>query len=191
MGLWNSGRILRAWMGCEHLFPLTIAAGTPTAMQLQNDIGAVEAWRKSVEEHCQCHLGHGYRIEYAEVGNRQLRPQRLPANLVFDQVHDLVAFIDKGRAVSRFARLLTQIRKSDARLSSWCESYPMEVLDYEKDWNGLLAVVDCMKKNPMPHRSLGELDIPLADSKFIEQHKLVICQLLNLVLPGEYYQAGV
>lgn len=191
MGLWNSGSILRAWMGCEPLFPLTIAAGTPTAKQLQNDIGAVEAWRKSIEEHCQCHLGHGYRIEYAEVSNRQLGPQRLPANLIFDQVHDLVAFIDKGRDVSRFARLLAQIRKSDIRLMPWCERSPMKVLDYEKDWNGLLAAVEYIKKNPAPHRPPGELDIPLVDDKFIEQRKLVICQLLDLVLPGEYCQAGV
>jgi hypothetical protein len=77
--------------------------------------------------------------------------------------------------------LLAQIRKSDPRFISWCEHYPLKVLDYEKDWDRLLTALDYFKQNPAPHGDLLALDIPLVDSKFIEQHKLVISQLLELV----------
>jgi len=182
--LWNSGGVLRAWLGCEELFPLTIAAGKPTAAQLLNQLPVVENWKSSIEEDCQCYSGRGYRIEYAEV-NHHNGQQRLPAKLVFDQPTDLIAFINKGSELSRFARLLGLIRQADARLMPWCEQYPLKVLAYEKGWEHILLVLDYLKENPGFRRSQLEWDIPLVDNKFIEQHKLIIDQLLDLVLPAE------
>lgn len=185
LSLWDSGKVLRAWLGCEDLFPLVFSAGTPTPVQLLNDFAAVEGWKKSIEEHCQCHLGHGYRIEYAEIEHSQMGRQRLPAKLVFDQAYDLAAFIDKGRDLSRFVISLGQIRRSDARLMPWCERYPLKVLDYENDWDRLLQLLNYLKQSPTPGGVLRESDDFPVDSKFIEQHKLIIRQLLDFVLPDQ------
>lgn len=176
MRLWDNGRVLRAWLGCEELFPLVIPAAALTPGQLPNDLAAVENWKNSIEQHCQCHLGHGYRVEYAVIEHSRLGRLRLPARLVFDQAYDLAAFIDKGRDVKRFAQLLGQIRRSDARLMPWCQRYPLKVLQYENDWDRLLSLLDYLKLSPVPD------NLPV-DSRFISQHKLLIGQLLDLALP--------
>ena len=104
---------------------------------------------------------------------------------MFDQVSDLVAFLNKGREVSRFARIVAQVKEADPRLMPWCERYPIKALELEKQVSRLLSVVDFFKQHPTPNRYLRELDIPGVDSKFVEQHKQVIGQLLDLVLPAE------
>lgn len=182
MDLWNSGSVLRARLGCEKLFPLTISAGMPTAGQLQEDFAAAENWKTEIEKGCKCHGGHGYRIEYAEV-DHHLERRRWPEKLVFDQPDDLIAFIHKGRELNRFARLLGQIRQADARLLPWCEQHPLKVLEYEKEWSRMLSVLDYFKQNPALNYSRLESDVPGMDNTFIAQHKLLLSQLLDLVLP--------
>lgn len=185
MYLWDSGRVLRAWLGCEQLFPLVIPAGAPTPSQLARDSGAVLVWKRSIEEHCQCHSGHGYRIEYTETDHAHPGLCRLPERLIFDQVSDLIAFIDKGREVKRFALLLGRIRKSDPRVLPWVEQHPMKALEYGDGWEQLLLVLDYLQKNSMLSLELNDRPMPSEKHKFIQQNKLLITQLLEYVSPGE------
>ena len=180
--LWQNDKLLRAWLGCEALFPLVIGVGKPTATALLNDFSGVRAWKVDLEKHSQCSIGYGYRIEYVDINHRQLGKHRLPSKLVFDRPEDLIAYIKKGKEISRFSQLLGQIKNTDRKLLQWCELHPSKVLKYADDWLRLLSVVSFFKENPQPNRYIRELDIPLVDSKFIEKNKKIISQLLERVL---------
>ncbi|MCP4407687.1 MAG: hypothetical protein GY807_07980 [Gammaproteobacteria bacterium] len=189
--LWNSGRVLRAFLGSDEVFPLMLPAGRPTAAQLLGNFSKVQGWKADLEAGCKCRLDYGYRIEYIEINHQKLGRQRLPKRVIFDAVDDLVAYLRKRTELTRFACLAKTIRHEQPALAYWIERYPMRVLKHDQDWSRLMSVVAFFKANPMPNRYLRELDIPGLDTKFIEQRKGLIAELLDAVLPAEAFVPGI
>jgi hypothetical protein len=180
---WNSGRVLRAWLGQDELFPLAIPVGRPDAGRLLQEFPRVGSWKQSVESGGKCHTGRGYRIEYREVNHRQMGRQRLPQRVVFDEPPDLIEYLGKQREFQRFARLSQDIRRCYPILRGWIERAPLRVLEQGDVWPGLLSVLDFFVANPRPDRYLRELQIPGVDSKFIEANRRILSDLLEQVLP--------
>ncbi len=182
---WNQGKVLRSWLGVELIFPLVLPAGKPTTSLLLKNFAQVRSWKSTLESHSLCHVGHGYRIEYTEINHRQFGHQRLPKSIIFESVDELAAFIGKRGDITRFANILKRIRQQQPGLRNWVERYPLKALTQENNWSRLLAVLEYFKAHPRPGRYLRELDIPDVDTKFIEQHKGLIKELLDIVLPAE------
>jgi len=180
---WNNGRVLRAWLGQEELFPFSIPLGRPTAGSLLKDFPRVGGWKESLENQCKCHMGSGYRIEYREINHRQMGRQRLPLKAVFDEPVELIAFIGKQREFQRFARLARDIRGRFPSLKSWIEAAPLKVLEQGGNWPRLLTVLDYFIAHPRPALYLRELEIPGVDSKFIEGNRRILSELLDRLLP--------
>ena len=183
--------MLRSWLGVEEIFPLRLPAGKPTASQLLSDFAQVRAWKSALESRCRCHTDHGYRIEYAEINHRQFGRQRLPKFVIFESVDDLAAFIGKRGDIKRFANILKLVSRQQPDLRGWLERYPLKALTQQANWPRLLAVLDYFKSHPRPRRYLRELDIPDVDTKFIEQHKGLIRELLDIVLPAAAIDSSV
>ena len=181
--LWDGGRLLRAWMGAEELFPWSLPLAPPRGGRLLEDFAVVRAWKEGVEADCKCAGGEGYRIEYCEIEHRRLGRQRLPERVVFDTSMDLAGYLGKGRALGDFARLARTIRSRFPVLKGWIAEAPMQVLEHQADWPRLLAVLDWFVAHPRPDRYLRELVIPGVDSEFIEGRKRLLADLLDRVLP--------
>lgn len=177
--------MLRAWLGAEELFPLKIPAGRPASSQLLNRFNEVRDWKMTLEQGSKATTGRGYRIEYAEINHRQFGRQRLPGQLVFDRLDDLLAYLRKEREFERFVSLQRMIVQRQPALGPWIDRYPIKMLEQADHWLQLLAVVDFFLANPHPDRYLRELLIPGVDSKFIEQHRGLIAELLDKALPPE------
>ncbi len=188
---WTSGRALRAWLGDGELFPIQIPAGRPSASQLLKSFNEVGDWKRSLEKGCRETTGRGYRIEYAEINHRQFGRQRLPGQLIFDGLEDLLGYLRKQREFERFVQLQRMIVQRQPALGQWIERYPIKMLEQADHWPRLLAVVDFFVDNPHPERYLRELLIPAVDSKFIEQRKGLIAELLDRVLPSESIDSEV
>jgi hypothetical protein len=181
--LWDSGRVLRAWLGHEALFPLEIPLGRPGAGRVLEDFAGVQAWKESIEAGCRCAGGPSYRLEYTEINHRQVGRQRLPVLAVFDDAAELAAFLGKERDLARFARTGREIRARHPVLADWIAERPLEVLAQGAQWPGLLAVLDHLLAHPRPACYARELTIPGVDSKFIEGHRRILAELLDRVLP--------
>jgi len=181
--VWDSGRALRAWLGEEGIFPLSLVVGRPGAQALMEDFPGVRAQVDALEAHSRCALGHGYRIEYTEINHRRLGRQRLPRQVVFDEPLDLIQFVGRQREFRRFARLAGAIRSARPELQDWVRSRPLRVLEQGADWPGILAVLDHFVYHRVRGRYLRELDIPGVDTKFIETHRELLGGLLERVLP--------
>jgi len=183
--IWQSGRLLAAYLRGEELFPLDIPFRKVTAKEALEHYAEVRAGVNLLRDGSKERQGYGYNLEFASVSHRQLGEQLFPARIAFDSLPDLLRLIGKGREFDRFRELAQQTLAEYPALRPWLERYPFKALEKHAVWPQLRAVCRYFQQHPAPQRFLRELDIPGVDSKFVEQNKGVLRELLDLLLPPE------
>jgi len=68
-------------------------------------------------------------------------------------------------------------------VTDWLACRPLLALDHAAHWGEALAILDWSTAHPRPGLYLRQLDIPGVDTKFIETHRALLSELLDLVLP--------
>jgi hypothetical protein len=76
------------------------------------------------------------------------------------------------------------------RLAGWLARRPMQALRLADCWDQLLATVQCIDERQAPGMYLRQVDVPGVDTKFIERHKGVLAELLDLQLARDRVDAG-
>lgn len=177
--LWDRGELLRTLIdgGGGTAFPLRLTLKTPGSTELVDRFETVRAWIAGLS--AMPHL----RIEWREVQHRVLGRQRLPQAVWIDRLDDALALLGRRREAHRFTVLLEQTREQQPDLLPWLVRRPQQALDQADDWYHLLAVVDWVRRHPRPGMYLRQVDLPGVHSKFIEAHRGVLGELLDLVLP--------
>lgn len=145
--------------------------------EFQKELEDIRSFSKEVK-------GYGYTIEWKIVKHKMLGTQDLPSKIMFETASDFERFLQKSREVINFRNDIAQIKKKFPKLRDWIGKNPHKVVDYSNSWNDILKVLDYFFKNPTPQLYLRELPIEV-HTKFIEQHKAVISELLDIVI--EYY----
>lgn len=183
--LWNSGRFLTAYLRGEDLFPVEIPFRKATAKEALERFAEVRAWMNALREGSKERQGFGYAVEFSAVNHRSLGEQHFPSRIVFETLADLLRTIGKRRDFALFCELSEQTLSIHPELRPWLEQSPFKVLENQDAWPRILAVCDYFLKNPAPKRYLRELDIPGVDSKFVEQNRRLLRDLLDILLPQE------
>jgi hypothetical protein len=70
-------------------------------------------------------------------------------------------------------------------LRDWLARRPLVALSHFDKWPRVLAVLDWFVANPRSGLYLRQLDIPGVDTKFIEGHRGLLAELLDIVLPED------
>jgi hypothetical protein len=70
-------------------------------------------------------------------------------------------------------------------LVTWLLVHPAKALTHEQHWEKLVGVVQWIGQNPATERYVREVDVAGVDTKFIEQHRTVLAELLDVQLPPE------
>jgi len=182
--LWDRGDLLRAAVTDDASKPLCLNLKAPSAADLSDRFEAVREWVRSVAETPQV------RIEWREWNHRVQGMQRLPAAVWLDSLQDALTFIGKGRQAQRFQALWQQTVATQPALLAWLSRRPLQALDLADRWERLLAVVAWLQAHPRPGVYLRQVDVPGVDSKFIEAHRGVLAELLDLALPPEVIATG-
>ncbi len=177
--LWDRGDLLRAAVTDAISWPLRLSLKTPGASDLSDRFEAVRDWVRAVADTPQV------RIEWREWNHRVQGTQRLPAAVWLDTLQDALAFIGKGRQAQRFEAVWQQTAAVQRPLLAWLARRPIQALDLADRWERLLAVVAWLQAHPRPGVYLRQVDVPGVDSKFIEAHRGVLTELLDLALPPE------
>lgn len=125
--------------------------------------------------------GYGYTIEWKTIKNKMLGTQDFPSKITFETADDFERFLQKVKEVADFRKNVALINGKFSKLQHWIEKYPQKVIDNSEDWNNILKVLDYFSKNPLPKLYIRELPIEV-HTKFIEQHKAVISELLDIVI---------
>jgi hypothetical protein len=184
--LWDRGRILAARLGGEPLFPLALRLVCPPVRDLSDRFAEARAWIRILEEGSKKTTGQGYEVVYAEVNHRQLGMNRVPQSLRVPSEPDALALIGKRRQSDVFDRLVETTRATHAELLSWIAKRPLALLDYADDWERVLSVVSWFRDHPRPGIYARQIDVEGVHTKFIETHRHLLTELLDLVLPAEH-----
>lgn len=177
--LWERGEILASLVSGEPLFPRRLALKCPTSAEMADRFDAVRAWIVELRATPHC------RVEMREFRHRVFGANAVPHQAWIDGIDDALALIGKRREASRFAALLDATRERQPKLLDWLEKRPLRALELAEAWGRLLDIVAWLENHPRPGVYLRQVDIAGVHSKFIEAHRGVLVELLDIVLPPE------
>jgi hypothetical protein len=186
--IWQRGDLYRAWLQNQSYFPLEIPLKKIAAQTLLNQYSelqdAIILLRQDAKK-------QGYIITDKQVSHRQLGEQKIPALITFNSETIFLDYVAKTRDFLQFQTLAQQSLQQQPQLSEWLIRYPFKMMKFAKVWQQLLTVCAYFKEHPQIDCYLRQLDIEGVDSKFIEQHKAILNELLPQILDERAYQAEI
>ncbi len=183
---WDDGRVLAARLGGAPLFPLAMRLKGPSTAAMGEQFDAVRLWIRELEAGSRPQDGHGYSLVWRDINHRQLGRNRLPEAAVFERQDDLLRWLGLHASALRFDALSSETMAAFPELGGWIARYPLLLLEQGADWPRVLAVLSWFRTHPRPHLYLRQLDIPGADTKFMEKRKGLLTELLDIVLAPEH-----
>lgn len=174
---WERGRIL---IQSAELFPLRIPLKGPTSQQLAERFGEVQEWIRALR------AGEGlYRLEFRSVRHRLIGANLVPFRVFVDTPAQALTLLDKQAEAALYQQLCEAARQRCPELLAWLTRKPLRALELADEWSRMLDVVSWVQAHPDSGLYIRQVDFPGVHTKFIEQHKSVLTELLDLVLPGE------
>jgi len=182
---WESGRILAAMLGGEPAFPLRIPFKKPSTQALSEHFELARQWIAELAAASREQTGIGYQLEWREFNHRQLGRNKIPVSAILESEKDGLALIGKLRDAARFRALVATISEIYPALVPWLRKRPLTVLDQAENWPRLIAVLDWIVRHPRSGVYLRQIGATGVDTKFIERHRSLLGEMLNIVLPPE------
>jgi hypothetical protein len=182
---WEKGRIQATILGGEAIFPLRIPLRGPSTQDLSRQFPAAREWIASLAAAAKEQAGLSYTLEWREIQHRQLGRNRIPVAAIIETEEDALTMIGKKRDATLLRQLATTILNEFPELGPWIVKHPHLVLRSAELWPRLLSLLGQIAQNPRPGVYLRSLNIPGIDTKFIEQHRGLLGELLDIVLLPE------
>jgi hypothetical protein len=173
---WDSGALLGRFAAGHEWEPFSIPIRGPSARLIGEYLPEVRQWAAEWAAAARGPL----RVEYKQVGGRNFGANSIPGRAWLDSYDGAWALLRVGSDVRRLAELIEAARGT--RLVPWLTGHPMRALRLADDWDRLLATVGWIEQRQAPGMYLRQVDVPGADTKFIERHKGVITELLDAQL---------
>ncbi|TXT40160.1 MAG: hypothetical protein FD135_1554 [Comamonadaceae bacterium] len=189
--LWDKGDLLRPCVQGEVMPARRLRLTGPSSTELTERFDDVRAWMKALGCNAPADSAPCYRIALREFRHRVLGACAVPDEIWLDTLDDALALIGRQKEAKRFASLVQQTREQHPVLLPWLEKRPLNALALAEAWPRLLAVVSWLQAHPRPGIYLRQVDLPGVDSKFIELHRGVLGELLDLALPPQAVDASV
>jgi hypothetical protein len=183
---WGRGRILAAMAGGDPIFPYRVPLKGPDSGSMGIRFKEIRAWiDELIAGEKRSDAPGGYRLEWREFNHPQMGNNRIPVAAIVEAEIDGLAILGMRRQAARFSESCERIRESLPALSAWIRRRPMRVLDHAEDWPRLLALLEWAVHHPSPGIYLRQIDAPGVDTKFIERHRALLAELLDIVLPED------
>lgn len=177
--LWERGELLASVVVGQSTFPRRLMLKVPTSTEMADRFDEVRSWIEDIRAVPYC------RIEVREFRHRVFGTNSVPSAAWMNSFDDAVAFIGKRREVARFSALHESTRQRQPQLLDWLAKRPLQALALSDEWSRLLDIVAWLQAHPRPDVYLRQMDIPGVHSKFIEAHRSVLAELLDIALPPE------
>ena len=171
---------LSAIISGEIPFPKIIRSNKTTSKDF------TESGRQKAEliEQSKDRKGFGFTIKYKTVNTKRDSTQDVIDEISFQSEADFLKFIRKESEAEAFKKNAEKILIQFPELNEWIKKYPLKVVQYNESWQHILNVCDYFKQNPKPNLYIRELPVRI-NTKFIENNKGILFELLNAVLPIE------
>ena len=175
--LWDRGELLAGLVTNESLFPKRLVLKGPTSGEMADRFEEVRTWISELRAMPHC------RFVVREFKHRVFGANVVPHEAWIDTIEDALAVIGKQRDVVRFTALADVTRRRQPQLLRWLAKRPIRALELSNEWSMLLEIVAWLQTHPRPGVYLRQVDIPDVHSKFIETHRGILTELLDVVLP--------
>jgi len=183
---WDRGELLGHFVEAGDLFPLRLVLRGPSSAELSEKFDAVRAWAAALQQGERA----GYRLVQREVRHRIIGANRLPAEAWVDTPEDALRLAGKSREVRVFRTLLQATQTRQPALLPWLRRQPLRALELADDWPRLLDFVAWLQTHPRPGIYLRQVDLPGIHSKFLEAHRGLLADWLDLALAVEAIDTG-
>jgi hypothetical protein len=183
--LWDKGELLRPCVQGDALPPRRLRLSGPSSTELSERFDDVRAWMAALGCNAPVGAAPRWRIVPREFRHRVLGACAVPDGIWLDTLDDALALLGKHQEAKRFVGLVQTTREQQPVLLPWLEKRPLQALALAQEWPRLLAVVAWLQVHPRPGIYLRQVDVPGVDSKFIEAHRGVLAELLDVALPPE------
>ena len=180
--LWDRGDLLRTLLAQGPPFPIRLSLKGPSSSELTQRFNEVRPWITELRS-----LPH-VRLEMREFTHRVLGANAVPESAWVDSLDDALALLGKRREAALFQSMVNSTPLPT--LLPWLAKRPMQALELAGDWERLLSVVAWMQLHPRPGIYIRQIDLPGVHTKFIEMHRPVLAELLDLALPPDSIQTG-
>lgn len=177
--LWERGDMLRDAVNGHVRFPLRMSLKSPTSEDITDRFKDVRDWAAELAETT------SVRLDWQEFRHRVQGMQKLPTCAWVETLEDALTWLDKHKDWERFLAQVVTTQQTRPALLAWLEKRPLKALELATEWPRLLAMVTWLVENPRPGIYLRQVDLPGIHSKFIETHRGVLAELLDLALPVE------
>ena len=164
------------------LFPLRLKLKGPTSSEMLEHFDEVRAWVQELER---AESKAPFTIDWKTVDHRQLGRNAIPEAITFADCDSLAAFIGERKALERFRDLAARVSGRVPGLAGWIAGHPFELLEQADSVDRLLEVVTWLAAHPRPGMYVRQMSLPGIDTKFIEGHRRILAQWLDLVLPPD------
>ena len=182
--LWDRGELLRDEVTGNVRFPLRMSLKSPTSADLTDRFNEVREWAAELA------VTSSVSVEWQELRHRVQGAQKLPVCVWVNTLDDALTWLGKRKDWERFSVQVSTTRQTHPALMPWLEKRPLRALELAVEWPRLLAVVTLLVWHPRPGIYLRQVDVPGVHSKFIETHRSVLAELLDLALPVDAVDAG-
>lgn len=182
--LWERGELLRDAVTGNVRFPLRMSLKSPNSADITDRFNEVRDWAAGLAS------TNSVRVEWQELRHRVQGAQKLPACVWVETLEDALTWLGKRKDWDRFSTQVFATRQTHPALLPWLEKRPLQALELSVEWPRLLAVVTWLVEHPRPVIYLRQVDLPGVHSKFIETHRGVLAELLDLALPVDAVDIG-
>lgn len=177
--LWERGELLRDAVTGNVRFPLRMPLKPPNSADITDRFNEVREWAAELV------ATNPVRVEWQEIRHRVQGAQKLPTCVWVETLEDALTWLGKRKDWERFSAQVATTRQTHPALMPWLEKRPLQALELSVEWSRLLAVVTWVVEHPRPGIYLRQVDLPGVHSKFIELHRGVLAELLDLALPAD------
>lgn len=180
---WESGELLRGFARSVPFEPVTVPVRGPRAGEIATDLAAVRDWVRMLEDGARHGRGPVYRLETRPVGGRAVGSNEVPVRAVVEDYETAWRLLGVEGEVRTYAEVLDLTRRRQPALVDWVCEHPGRVLALASVWPQVLEAAGWITANRGRGLYLRQIDAPGIDTKFVEQHRRVLVELVDVLSP--------
>ena len=177
--VWDGGELLASHVAAVSQYPRRLTLKRPTSTELAAHFDEVRVWAGELR------AMPNIRLVLRESRHRVHGTNAVPDEIWIDSLESCLAIIGKQREFARFTAIIEDCRLREPSLMPWLNRRPLQALALADDWGRLIDIVAWCLRHPRPCVYVREVDLPGVDSKFIDRHRGVLAELLDLALPSD------
>tara|TARA_B100000745_G_scaffold178482_1_gene116913 strand:+ start:2835 stop:4070 length:1236 start_codon:yes stop_codon:yes gene_type:complete len=181
---WQQGKFHVDWLQNANQ-EVAVRLAKPTGKQWLHHYDDVKYWLDDIQHYERL---SGVVIAKQDIQYQAVGMQRLPVTIHFTHMEALARYLGRWQEWQLFLRNANLTQEQLPQLIPWLLTHITTIIQYAQSWPKLIKVCQYFIQNPNPDCYMRQLDIQGIDTKFIEQHKGVLRNLLNTLLPNEAIQ---